>query len=485
MSVCLVKLSFATNLDLDTNRQIHHFENNLHNPLIVINESQQYFNIYDEMKKYHVPVISVAMITDGKLAWVRNYHTGIEQVDNNTLFQAGSISKVLTTIATLKLSQEHKIDIDNNVNNYIYGWKVPRNKFTESSFVTPKQLMSHTGCINVAGFDGISRNVNPLPSIIDVLNGEKPYMTTPPVTVMCYPGSQFNYSGGGMSILELLIDSQTNEGYPRWMSSNILSFIGMNNSNFQQPLSNKMSKFAVCGHDLNGKEIDGCWHNYPEHGAAGLWSTSSDLSKLIIALMNSYYGESSTLPLNTQVSKLMFKETGSYGIGLGIGIQNINGLTVLNHDGSVDGYKSSMIGFVNENQESKNKFKDGIVVMTNGENGWNLYPEIIASLTDTYKIPYSLPIKITSVKVDGLNSYSGSYKLKNNLDPWGFTLNPHNDNLYVNYGKGIELRLFFTSNEIAYAQDGTKFNFVFKNNQLLTILVTQYQSNDILEFGKE
>ncbi len=79
--------------------------------------------ISQRMAHYKVPGISVAVVKDGQLAWAKGY--GIannktkQSVTNNTLFQAGSISKPVAALAALKLVQENKVDLDTDVNQYL------------------------------------------------------------------------------------------------------------------------------------------------------------------------------------------------------------------------------------------------------------------------------------------------------------------------------------------------------------------------------
>ena len=58
---------------------------------------------------------------------------------------------------------------------------------------------------------------------------------------------------------------------------------GMSNSTFAQPLPHERETQAVMGHFADGKEVLGGWHVFPEHAAAGLWSTPTDLANLLLA----------------------------------------------------------------------------------------------------------------------------------------------------------------------------------------------------------
>jgi CubicO group peptidase (beta-lactamase class C family) len=72
--------------------------------------------------------VSIAVIHGGKLEWARGFGVtkiGGPPVTPETLFQAASISKPVTTLAVLSLVQSGKLDLDTDVNQYLKTWKVP------------------------------------------------------------------------------------------------------------------------------------------------------------------------------------------------------------------------------------------------------------------------------------------------------------------------------------------------------------------------
>lgn len=86
----------------------------------------------ERMDFYHTPGVSIAVVNNGKIEWARGF--GKSDLKNNkptdteTLFQAGSVSKPIFTLAIMKLYEENRIDIDENVNHYLTSWKVPKNE---------------------------------------------------------------------------------------------------------------------------------------------------------------------------------------------------------------------------------------------------------------------------------------------------------------------------------------------------------------------
>ena len=127
-------------------------------PLIIKSAKKNFSSIEKKMEELNTPGVSVAVAKDGKLHWAKGYgiantKTG-QKVDNNTLFQAGSISKPLAALAALRLVQDGKLDLDEDVNVYLKTWKVPDSEFTKTEKVTLRRLLTHTAGTTVHGFPG-------------------------------------------------------------------------------------------------------------------------------------------------------------------------------------------------------------------------------------------------------------------------------------------------------------------------------------------
>ena len=125
------------------------------------------------MDYYKVPGVSIALIKDFQIErllvyGVRN-RTGGELVTAETPFQAGSISKSVAAVAALRLAQDGRLLLDEDINNALTSWKLPDNSFTAIQKATPRMLLNHTAGTTVHGFDGYL-NTDPLPSLIQVLN---------------------------------------------------------------------------------------------------------------------------------------------------------------------------------------------------------------------------------------------------------------------------------------------------------------------------
>src|SRR5271169_2082391 len=175
------------------------------------------FNLQQLMEAFEVPGLGVAVIDDFKLAWTKAY--GVREagtstpVNPKTLFQAGSISKPVAATSALYLVEHGKLSLDEDVNQELKTWKVPENEFTATQRVTLRRLLSHSAGTTVHGFPGYAVG-EPVPTTVQVLNGEKP-ANTAPVRVEMVPGTKYQYSGGGTTIVQLLLVDQLKKPFPQ------------------------------------------------------------------------------------------------------------------------------------------------------------------------------------------------------------------------------------------------------------------------------
>jgi CubicO group peptidase (beta-lactamase class C family) len=110
--------------------------------------------------------------------------------------------------------------------------------------------------------------------------------------VIAVPGSAYHYSGGGYEIAEALMVDSVQARFPEIMDALVLKPAEMAHSTFVQPLPPDLAAAAAKGHYGDGKELPGGFRVCPEHAAAGLWSTPSDLANLLLLVARAWRGES-------------------------------------------------------------------------------------------------------------------------------------------------------------------------------------------------
>src|SRR5208282_3138916 len=204
--------------------------------------------INERMAHYKVPGVSVAFFDHGQIIWTKTYGfadvASKKPVTADTLFQAAPTRKPVAALAALRLVQEGKLSLDEDVNVKLRTWKVPENAFTIKEKVTVRRILSHSAGLTVHGFPGYASD-EPVPTVVQILNGEKP-ANSDPIRVDVVPGTLWRYSGGGYVILQTLLSDVTGKPFPQIMSELVLRPAGMTHSTYEQPLpQNRASEVAT------------------------------------------------------------------------------------------------------------------------------------------------------------------------------------------------------------------------------------------------
>ena len=321
----------------------------------------------ERMNFYEVNAVSIAVVKDYKIEWIKAY--GLADVSEKrpttteTLFQAASISKSFNSLGILKLVEAQKLNLDQDINTFLKTWKFPYDSISKGRKINIAQLLNHTAGLSVGGFGGYEKG-QALPSITQILDGAKPANSNA-VRSIFEPGLKFQYSGGGTTVSQLILEDTTGEEYAEYMLKNVLQPLGMKQSSFNQPPSANKKNLLATGY--NGKvEVVGKYHIYPEQAAAGLWTNPTDLAKYIIDTQLSLQGKS-----NKVLSKEMSIER--LENNLGVFVQNYNGTKYFGHSGGNEGFVCHYIGSLEDG--------NGIAIMTNGRN-MQLVNEIVSSIAN-------------------------------------------------------------------------------------------------------
>lgn len=201
--------------------------------------------------------------------------------------------------------------LDDNVNAQLRSWKVPENDFTVQK-VTLRRLLSHTAGLSVHGFPGYASGA-PVPTLVQVLNGEKP-ANTAPVRVDIEPGTTWRYSGGGFTVMQLLVTDATGKPFAEVMHDLVLKPAGVVHSTYQQPLPAAMRANASTPYRRSGEPVEGGPHTYPEQAAAGLWTTPSDLGRVALEMEAECEGRSSKMLSQAMMKQMLSTQKGDWGL---------------------------------------------------------------------------------------------------------------------------------------------------------------------------
>jgi CubicO group peptidase (beta-lactamase class C family) len=387
----------------DIGRRIERVINGLLPETGFINRYAPTATLKERMAFYQTPGVSIAVVNNYKIEWARGF--GVKEwgkrppVTETTLFQAGSISKPIFALAVMRLVQEGRLDLDEDVNRYLTSWKVPSNGAWQPR-ITLRQLLSHSAGLTVHGFPGYLRTEK-LPTVVNILEGRPP-SNTPRIEVNILPGTQLRYSGGGITVAQQLVVDVISQPFPKIMRDLVLDPLGMTHSTYEQPLPKRWEGSAATAHPWKNHPVDGKWHVYPEMAAAGLWTTPSDLAHAGVELQLALKGESKRILSAERVAQ-MFKPGIDETIGIGFFLSGKDGSVRFAHGGWDEGFVAEMTMYKDTGM--------GAVIMLNSNEGAAMLNEIERSIAREYEWPDYFPKERAAVELPAemLQAFVGEY----------------------------------------------------------------------------
>ena len=333
--------------------------------------------IQEIVDKLNVVGLSISVIENNKISYSQGFgYADIDKnikTDTNTIYRIASISKSITASAIMKLYEEGKFKLDDDINDYLNGFEVRNPNFPDEK-ITFKMLLTHTSSI----IDGDTYS-----TIYDIQDfGDYK------------PGDQFEYSNYGYNLLATLIEQISNQDFEDFVQENIFKPLNMKASfnlnkfedvdniavlygidedgNYYERLNDKkrMEDNIVISptvRDKDGKIPLGNAFKYSPTG--GLRTSPNELAKFMIMLSNKglYNGtrvlKKDTVELMEQIHWYGDALNGLYkckGLGLHITDDLIEGSRLIGHTGEAYGLLSNM--FYDENR------KFGYIMMLNGNN---------------------------------------------------------------------------------------------------------------------
>ncbi|PWU05061.1 MAG: hypothetical protein C5B52_00410, partial [Bacteroidetes bacterium] len=299
------------------------------------------------MKDAQIPGLSIALIENGRIIWEAGY--GVSNADTRkpvtrmTIFEAASLTKVVTCYTVLKLVDQGKINLDTPLNKYL-GNNYDVVNDDRINLITARRVLTHS-----AGFPNW-RN-----------DGSK----TLPINFN--PGERFSYSGEGFVYLSRVAEKLTGMKFEDLVKRTVLEPLGMTSSNFTWVDSYK--EIGAYRHDWSGK-VSFRNEGRDPNAAASLRTTAEDYAKFMIAIMNGTGLKESTWNemLKPQIA---VNEKTAPGVdwGLGVGLEITSGVKDFWHWGDQGDSKCYMTGY----PDSKN----GVVYFTNSNNGLSIVREIL------------------------------------------------------------------------------------------------------------
>jgi CubicO group peptidase (beta-lactamase class C family) len=320
--------------------------------------------------------LSLAVIHEGKLIKAKGYgfadKASGKAVTPDTLFQAASISKAVTALGALRLTELGVLSLDADVNTVLKTWKVPENTFTREKKVTLRSILSHSAGLTVHGFAGYEVGTS-VPDLKQVLDGTEP-ANSAAVRVESEPGSTWSYSGGGYTVLQQMIIDKTQKPFPAFMAETVLVPLGMKSSTYEQPLPPSEAALSATGYLDGPTPVNGRWHIYPEMAAAGLWTTASDLARFVMGIRQSFAGEAKSVISQATARQMLTVQMDNDG--LGVFLKGSGKTLRFSHNGRNEGFDSLVIGYAEKAQ--------GVAILINANDNSGMMGELARQIVNRY-----------------------------------------------------------------------------------------------------
>lgn len=302
------------------------------------------------MKEFNVPGVSVALIHDGEVAWRGAYgrlrSDKAIPVTQESIFQAASISKPVFAIGVMKLVESGMLDLDTPLQTYLdEPWLEGE---PEIEKVTARMVLEHsTGMPNWRSGDSL--------------------------TFRFPPGTGYSYSGEGFIYLQTAVEKIVGMPLDTWLRDHLLMPLGMTASSYTW--RKEMEATGTWGHESDGQPSPP--RKFCDPGTShSLLTTAGDLAKAVAFMINQP-AMAPGLPKPESIRRMLQPQqvnTGLEGIKRGLGWALQETPKLFFHTGSnTGGHRACVMASLES--------KAGIVVLTNGPRGRELYVNLIQSVT--------------------------------------------------------------------------------------------------------
>ncbi len=224
-----------------------------------------------EMKRNDVTGLSIALVDDQGVVWAEGFGFADEAnkvpATPETIYRAGSISKLFTATAAMQLVDQGKFDIDKPLQTYLPEFSI-KSRFPDAGPITPRTIMTHHSGLPSELLKGMwTKHPETLENEVKLLRNE--YVANPPNYV-------FSYSNIGVTLLGHALEKVAGRDFADHMKVSVLSPLGMTHSSFSQaPDSSPLGAKAY----RKGKEAEELPLSITPAG--GLNTTVLDLSRFM------------------------------------------------------------------------------------------------------------------------------------------------------------------------------------------------------------
>ncbi len=288
--------------------------------------------IQHELNDKGIPSLAIAITDADHILWAQAFGdanpAGESPATANSIYRVGSVSKLFTDIAVMRLVEQGKLDLDAPVTEYIPEFQ-PQNPFGDP--ITLRQLMSHRA--------GLVRE----PPVGHYFDPEEPTLAETVASLnqtqlVLRPGEKTKYSNAGIAVVGYVLERTQNQPFVDYLREELLIPLGMDSSNFQatSEINNRLAEAIMWGYDR--REFAAPTFELGTAPAGSMYTTVLDLSLFSQELMEP--GAILKPETLTQMWTPQFAAGATSGYGLGFNIAPLDGHRVVRHGGAIYGYST-------------------------------------------------------------------------------------------------------------------------------------------------
>lgn len=417
--------------------------------IVLASEERPAWTLAERMAHAKAPGVAVTFVDSAGSAWSRGagvLRAGSEpKVAPTTRFLAKSLAKPVTAYATLRLVDRGVLDLDAPLGDDLERWSVPDNEFTRATRPTLRQLLAHRAGFTMWGVPSYAPGEE-RPTLLEILEGEVPEDFAP-ITIDYEPGTKSRYSGGGYSVLQLLLEDVTGEAFPDLMRRLVLDPLGMDHSLFHAGVPDSVASSTAAGHE-DGEPLPR-WEALVQLAAGGLISTAPDMGRFVAEVNRAWRGGSKLL--SQRLAREMLSDQGD-GRGLGFEVDGIGDSLVFSHTGSGDGFRALVVGLPARSE--------GLAVLVNadGARAGELRQEIVRAAALTHDWPVLGPEVRATARPDSawIDRLVGRYAYS---DGSVTTVSRAGGGLQAAWGDAEPVRLHPADSLLWFTRSGEEFTF--------------------------
>ena len=339
------------------------------------------------MAFYRVPGVSLCAFDQNAVEWTAVYGEADGQMHRplkaETILQAGGLSQMMTAAAAFRLAEKGTIDLDEDVRGRLKSWTWPADVALPRGRLTLRMLLTHSAGLSEQILEGYGPDES-MPTIPQVLSGLKPAKNAPIWSPSRFEANRKAWmSEGGYALVQQVLEDAAGMPFEALMKQTVIDPLELKNTFFAADLNEARAAGAAVGHTREGAAPPGRWRRYPETAAKGLWTTASDFAVFLCRLMREAMGEPGGLLSPAAARVLLAPQIENFSFGF---LADGQGDEINFHvQRKTSGYAAAFVVYPAKGQ--------GIVLLSNSDNGDILEEEILSAASAAYEWPHYKPVE--------------------------------------------------------------------------------------------